>query len=409
MKKCLFIAFLGLCALAGQVFGAEITVPNLELASMGLVEDGNFGIRSSLEAEFSITGGYKYSINLGLGAEIPNLEKALSYGRFDILSMTAPGDFNDRMNNQAVLSFRSINGTIREIFGSPLELSLFIGNYDKLGSGVDFPGYFGTVPVGTGYKGFFYFPQGLNGDPFFRFNGAIHSIKGTGLALKGIFGNIAPALYIYHDLSFSEGFTQDNLNPGGNYDPGRYSADLRLLANWEYAKFEVFFGYTYANHDNSAFRGGTLAWVGYGPVALLIQAGITYYEAETCIKLDNCYFLLEPQLRIGVIGVNATFFYRPVFYMNRIINDGTEKTRHTADANARVFYKDETRSPFEAGIEGTTNFDIKYGTDVNVRISPYISAVTSGLRWEFALRFNPKYKWEDENLLEGFIGIQTSF
>jgi len=417
MKKHFFIVFWSFFAFCPRLFGADITVPNLELASRGAVEDGNFGIKSSLKADISITGGYKYGFSIGLGAEIPNLEKALSYGRLDLPTASSdplPGsdhdemvkELNDRYNNQAVLSIRSVKATVREVFDTPLEISFFIGYHDSLGSGDEFQEYYGTDPIGTGFRGFFYYPDGLNHDPFFRFNGAIHSIKGTGLAFKAVLGNFIPALYIYHDLSFPE----NQLSQNGSYEPGRYSADLKLLANGENAKFEVFFGGTYANHDKTVLRGGALAWFGSGPLSLLMQAGVSYYEVESSMEIDNCYFLMEPRLRFDKIGANLTFFYHPVYYMNRIIQDDANKpVRGSADINLRIFFGNIQKSAFEAGLETTANLKIEDKKKVGLWVSPFISVVTSGLRWDIALRFNPKYKWEGENPMEGFIGIRTSY
>ena len=407
MKKCLLSALLCFFALNAGLFGAEITVPNVELASRGVKEDGNFEIRSSLDAEIAVTGGYKYGFTLGLGAEIPNLEKALSYGRFDILSMTNPDDFNDRMDNQPVLAIRSIKATAREIFNTPLEISFFIGRNDKLGSGDEFQEYFGTVPIGTGLKGFFYYPEGLNGDPFLRYNGAIHNILGTGLSFKAVLGNFVPAVYIYQDLSFMENQTVPGL--GGNYQSGRYSGDVKLLANWENAKFEIFFGGTYSSDEKEVLRGGALAWFGSGPIAFLLQAGIPYYEAGKKLDIDNCYFLMESRLRLEKIGAKLTFFYNPVYYMNQIIWEGTEKANGRADINLRMFYGDITKSAFEAGLESTAHLKIQDGEDYRIWVSPFVSIITSGLQWDLALRFNPRHYWKKGDLMEGFIGIRTAY
>lgn len=384
------------------------------------MEDGDFSIRSSVEAEIAISGGYKYGFSLGLGAEIPNLGKSLSYGRLDL--PYAAGDpptgteynemideINDRLNNQAIISVRSLNATIREVFDKPLEITFFIGHFDKLGSGDEFQEYFGTENIGTGLKGFFYYADGLNNDPFFRFNGAIHSVMGTGLALKGVFGNIIPALYIYHDLSFP--MYQEN--QGGSYQPGRYSADFKLLANGENAKFELFMGFTYANHGNNVLRGGALAWFGTGPLSFLMQAGISGYETGTTMDIDNCYFLMEPRLRFDKFGANLTFFYHPVYYMNRVIWDDdnpAEKARGRADINLRVFYGDINKSAFETGLEVLVNLKVQNGEEARLWISPFISTVTTGLQWDLALRFNPRYFRDKEgDPMEGFIGIKTSY
>ena len=409
MKKgfilCLF-------ALGYAVFGAEITVPELDLASRGAMEGGDFNISSSMEAVIAIDGGYKYGFSLGLGAEIPNLQKAFSYGRMELpyASLGVPDQDEyealiDALNNQAVVSIRSLSATVREIFGAPLEASFFIGRYDTLGSGDEFPDYFGVEPIGTGLRGFYYYPEGLNGDPFLRFNGAMHNIMGTGLAFKAMFGSIVPVLYIYHDLSFPD----ETSSKKGAFKPGCFSADLKLLINSENAKFELFMGGTYVHHGNVVLRGGALAWLGTGPVSFLIQAGITAYEVESDISLDNFYFLMEPRLRFAYFGATFTFFFHPVFYMNKTIMDGTNRDRGRADFSLKLFFGDINKSTFEAGLESIVNMKMYEGEEYNIWISPFFSTVTTGLRWDFALRFNPRYFWDKGELMEGFIGIRTSF
>ena len=413
MKKCLLTAFFTLFCLYRGFFGAEITVPELELVTRGAMEDGNFTLSSSLGAEISISGGYKYGFSIGLGAEITNLQKALSYSRFDVGGYMLAGpdyeEFSEHLNSQAFFSIRSLKATVRELFDKPLELSFFIGQHDKLGSGDDFPEYFGTPVIGSALRGFFYYPEGLNDDPSLRFNGGIHTIMGTGLSLKAILGNIIPVFYLYQDLSFPK--DQSFLGQAGSYDPGRYSADFRLLANGENAKFEVFFGSTYSHPNNMVLRGGAMAYFSSGPFAFMMQAGIPYWETTSAIDIDNCYFLMEPRFRFEKIGANLTFFYHPVFFRNKIIYDSnrTDKARGRADINLRVFYGDLTKSAFEAGLETMVNLKIQDGEDFDLWVSPFLSTVTTGLRWDFALRINPRFFWDKGDLMEGFIGIRTAY
>ncbi|MDR2211478.1 MAG: hypothetical protein LBO65_08470 [Spirochaetaceae bacterium] len=415
MKRSFFIAVFAGGALVLGLFGAEITVPHLELASRGSVEDGDFGIRTSAEADISLQGGYKYGIILGLGAEIPNLQKALSYGRIELPYGSTPGptgdeynalveEVNERFNNQATLSIRSVEASVRDLFGGPLEAGFFIGHYDKLGSGEDFQDLFGSLPVTTGLRGFLYYPEGLGGDPSLRFNGSVHSIMGTGIALRGMFREkLVPSLYIYHDLSFLDETT-------GAYLPGHYSGDFRLLANSAAVKFEFFTGLTYVNHDNPVIRGGVLAFFDAGTLALLMQAGVPYWEATEDFDINNWYFLLEPRIRAGQIGSTLTFFYHPVYYMNRIIRDKNgDPEQGRADLNFKIFYGDINHSAFEGGLEATLGLKMYNGEDINLWVSPFVQIAGAGLLWNFKLRFNALYFNEGGDFAEGFIGIRTAY
>ncbi|MDR1308047.1 MAG: hypothetical protein LBK74_10805 [Treponema sp.] len=414
MKKALVMVLIVLFIPPGGLFTAEITVPHLELASRGTVEDGDFGISTSAEADIALNGGYKYGITLGLGAEIPNLEKALSYGRLDMpyLNSSPTGDdynelshmVEDRFNNQATLSIRYLEAVVRDLFDKPLELAFFIGRYNKLGSGDGFQERFGTVQVGTDMRGFLYYPEGLGGDPSLRFNGAIHGILGTGLALKGLFfDKVVPSVYLYQDLSFQDPVT-------GTYLPGHYSGDFSLMVNGEIVKFEGFTGITYINQDNPVLRGGLLAYVGSGPMGLLMQAGLPYWEAGKSITIDNFYFLLEPRLRFEKLGMGLTFFYHPVYYMNReILDENNDQDSGKADINLKVFYGDISRSPFEGGVETTLGMRIHNGEDMTLWVSPFVRTVTSGLLWDFKVRVNVLYFSKGGDLMEGFIGIRTAY
>jgi hypothetical protein len=416
MKKPIIMVFGLLFIPLWSLVSAEITVPHLELASRGSIEDGNFGISTSAEADIALNGGYKYGITLGLGAEIANLEKALSYGRLDMPYLSGGGsptgaDYNDlshtvedRFNNQATLSIRYLEATVRDLFDKPLELSFFIGHYDKLGSGDEFPERFGTVQVGTDMRGFLYYPEGLGGDPSLRFNGAIHGVLGTGMALKGLFlDKIVPSLYVYQDLSFKDTVT-------GTFLPGHYSADFALMVNGGAVKFEGFAGITYVTHDNPVLRGGLLAYISSEPMGLLIQAGLPSWKAEDNVTIDDFYFLLEPRVRFEKMGMSLTFFYHPVYYMNReILDENNEQDKGKADINLKAFYGDIGRSNFEGGLETTLGMRMHNGEDMTLWVSPFVRVATSGLLWDFKVRVNVLHFSKGGDLAEGFIGIRTAY
>ncbi|MDR2182344.1 MAG: hypothetical protein LBN92_06680 [Treponema sp.] len=437
MKRTLFGTFFVLAALSPALFGADITVPRLEWFSRGSMVNDELVIASAAEAELAVNGGYKYGITLGLGLEVPNMERAVSHGRLNLqhAASGSPPDageynklvdeVNDRFNNQATLSFRMLEATARELFGKPLDFSFFTGTYDSLASGDDFAPNFGTAPVGTDLRGFFYYADGLRvldpraplppsvvpeQDPGIRFNGAIHTITGTGGKITYTPADrIITSFYIYQDLSFRDSGT-------GAARTGHYSGDLSLLANFEHIKLEAFAGSTYSNDretkEETVFRGGLLACFSSGAgTELLIQAGVPYWRKGGDFAIDNCYFLLEPRFRFGIAGLTLTFFYRPSYYNNRMIVDEDGKREHgLADINAKLFFGSLETSAVQGGIEGTVELGIRENEDIKMWISPFLSAVSSGLLWDFKVRINPRYFTSGESTAaEGYIGIRTSF
>jgi hypothetical protein len=409
MKKTLIRAFFALFALflvPQWLFGAEITVPRLEFASRGASKDGDFIVSTSAEADIAVSGGYKYGMTLGLGFEAQNLEKAFSYGRIEPLPAGGTPDADDynnladRLSNQAVLSVRLLEATAREVFGKPLDLSFFAGHYHALGSGDEFVSRFGTVPVGSSYRGFFYFPEGIGNDPSRRYNGGIHSIFGTGVAASlSLSDNVVSGLYAYQDLSYR------HLSPDETTG-GRFSGDFRILVNGEKIKFEFFSGGSYLGDGKPAFHGGLLALFSSGVgFDFLFQGGIPFWRYDEGVSIDNCYFLMEPRLRIGKAGLHITFFYHPVYYQN--IEEIDERGR--ADVNTKLFFGDINESLFEWGLESTMRFQIKNGEDLSIWLSPFVGVVTSGLRWDFKVRVNPLYFTKGGDMVEAFIGIRTAY
>ncbi|MDR2144050.1 MAG: hypothetical protein LBP29_06750 [Treponema sp.] len=413
MKKTLIRAlfvFFALFSVSQWLFGAEITVPRLEFASRGASEDGDFTISTSAEADIAVNGGYKYGITLGLGFEAQNLEKALSYGRLELpYALSDPtkdeynamvDELNDRHSNQAVLSVRLLEATAREVFGKPLDLSFFAGHYHALGSGDEFVSRFGTAPVGSSYRDFFYFPDGIGNDSSRRYNGGIYSIFGTGVAAAlNLSDNVVSSFYAYQDLSYR------HLYPG-EQQGGCFSGDFRLLVNSEKIKLEFFSGGSYLRDKAPAFHGGVLALFSSGAgFDFLVQGGIPFWRYGEGISIDNCYFLMEPRLRIGKAGLHITLFYRPVYYQN--IEETDEQGR--TDINVKLFFGDINKTFFEWGLESTVKLQIRTGEDISMWVSPFISVITSGLQWDFKVRVNPLYFAEGGNIAEAFIGIRTAY
>jgi hypothetical protein len=415
-----------LAGLQIPLFGAEISVPRFEAASRGASQEGEFVVSSSVNADIALDGGYKYSALLGFSFDARNLEKAMAYRSFGLAPMPgmtawpSPPDapagsgvseegyrelvdaYNaivDRMNNQAVLSFRIARAVVRDLFKLPLELTYFIGVADDFCSGDEFSSRFGTDPIGSEYRGFFYFPEGIGGDVTRQYNG-IHGVRGTGLSLALSSWNfLTPLLYIYEDFSFIDSRT-------GLADLGHYSGDLRLLVNLKTVKLEGFAGTTLAKGEKPMFRGGVLAWFDSGKGAdFLFQCGIPGWKQGEAFGIDNFYFLMEPRIRFGIMGLGLTFFYHPLRYLQV----ETPDERGRADINLKFSAGDLSSAGVAGGLETTMQLKNDDGVDFSFFISPFIGFITSGLRWDAKIRVNPLAFDHPGEMLEVFIGIQSAF
>jgi hypothetical protein len=397
-----------ICAGPAALFGAGITVPRLEAMTRGAMEGDDFVLSSTAEADVAIEGGYKYSVYLGFSFSSGDLERFLARKKLDIDSLLIPPDENDfnnlaksvedRLNNQASLGLRVLKAVTREPFGLPVELGYFLGRAGFFASGDDFPRYFGTAPLGSDFRGFMYFPQGIGGDITRQYYG-IHQVSGTGLSLAYMgWENVIPLGYFYQDLGYTD------LN--GAYEAGHYSGDLRLLVNGRAVRFEAFGGLSFHYGDKNIYRGGFLAHLSAGEgTELLIQCGVPGWQQGDTFDVDNIFFLLEPRVRLGFFALHTTFFYHPLWYLQEINADEQGK----ADINLKFIFGNLAVSRFEFGLEFTGGLQTAAMDDRYAYISPFISVVTSGLRWDAKFRIDPFEYDNIGKLFEFFMGIRTAY
>jgi hypothetical protein len=401
---------IGLILLTAPVLflpGAEITVPRLELASRGASEDGEFAVSTNAAVDIALNGGYKYGILLGLSFESANLGRAFSYRNFEA-ELLDPGaavtadEYNrlaDRFNNRAVLSFRTAKATVRELFKLPLEFSYFAGLSDAFCSGEEFTLRYGFSDIETDFTGFYYFPEGIGGNPYRRYNG-IHAVQGTGFSLALTrWDNVIPLLYLYQDIPY--------INSGGAVsETTHYSGDIRTLFNWEKIKIEVFGGISAAKDAVPDLRGGVLAFFTSGGGAdFLIQCGIPGWVQGEEFSIDNMYFLMEPRLSFGLFAVHVNFFYHPLEYLHI----KTEEERGKADINIKFLLGNMEEFRLRGGLETTLGLKADKAEDFSCKISPFVSLLSDGLRWDLKLRFNP-LSWENpEEVTEIFVGVRTAY
>ena len=383
---------------------AEFTLPRLEMASRGRMNDGEFVVSSSLSADIALSGGYKYAFLLGFSLEAQDLTRALAHRNFkvDFLDTGAsvdPEEYNvlaDKLNNQAYLGFRVARATIRDIFGLPLEFSYFIGEGDNFCTGDDFSSRFGIYPVGTDFRGFFHFPEGIGGVQTRQYNG-IHGVRGTGFSFTLTkWDNIVPMFYLYNNILYNSNVFQEN---------SFYSGDLRLLYHHGWLSIEGFTGVSFDSAMASSLRWGLMLHIAPGNGAeFFAQAGIPGWTTGEKINIDNWYFLMEPRLRLGNFGLAATFFYRPVEY----IHVYTEEEKGKADINIK-FQFGNPDSGFTGGFETGGELTVVDPNDFVYHISPFVSYFSGGIRWDAKIRIKPLNFDAPGEIFEFFIGVRTAF
>ena len=389
-----------------SVQAAELTVPRFEMVTLGRTLNGDFSLASSVSLDLSLSGGYKYALALGFSFNSSDLAKTLAYRNFRFQPFTDPvmaddlndltDQINDMLNNQGTLSFRMVRASISDLFKIPLELSFFIGEGDDFCSGDEYTTRFGYDPIGTEYKGLFYFPSGINGDINRRYNG-IYGVRGTGLSLAFTkWNNFIPMIYFYESYSPFAFLA-------GTAGKPMFSGDFRFLLNYDSFKLEGFTGLSYM--DSLIVRGGLLAHFYAGrAVEFLIQAGLSGWDLEQKLNIDNFFFLMEPRFRFGIFGINLTIFYHPVIYNNL----PTPAEQGKADINLN-FFAQIPGLDMRAGIEGNMSMKVDKMDDFTLFVAPYATFFTGGLLWDVKLRVNFLGKKIPQEMFEIFIGVKSSF
>jgi hypothetical protein len=409
IKKNFFAGILWGIFAGFSLFAADISVPRLEMTTWGRVEDGDFALASVVSADLALSGGYKYGVLLGMNFETDDIAKAFGYRNFNFGRLSGPvtdkeyndlvDSVNDRFNNQAALRFRIARATARNIFNRPLELSYFLGLGDEFCSGDEFSLRFGTPPLGTSFRGFFYFPEGIGGNMARQYRG-LHEVQGTGLSLVLTrWEKVVPIFYLY------ENFPEINALTGGNGD-ARFSGDARVLIGQERFNIETFYGMSLTSGMDLSLRGGVLAHLAPGNgVEFFFQGGVPNYDLGEDFGIDHFYFLLEPRLRLNRTAFYLTFFYHPLEYLHV----RTTGERGRADLNFKFIAGDIRSSGFHWGLEATMGLKLDGMEDISLRISPLASILSGGLQWDAKIRVNPLSSDEPAGIFDVFIGVKTAY
>ena len=138
------------------LFSANITVPTFELITHASPLGGVYALQTYGNVVIQIEGGYKFGAQIDL----------------NFLSSINP-NFSLEQYPGNSLGVYGASAIMREVFGSSIDISYFVGQNDYFCRGDGFS-YFGATTFATSYSGYMYFPAG----PLYQ---GIYQVNGTGV------------------------------------------------------------------------------------------------------------------------------------------------------------------------------------------------------------------------------------
>jgi hypothetical protein len=114
---------------------------------------------------------------------------------------------------------------------------------------------------------------------------------------------------------------------------------------------------------------------------------------------------MEPRIDFGFFRLFLTFFYHPLHYLSVV----TREERGKADINIKFLTGNLFRYGIEGGLETTLRIKTSEGEDYFFGITPFISLVNDGFRWDFKIRWNPLGLNKPAESFELFAGIRTVY
>ncbi len=365
----------------GTVFSADLSIPTMELITRADFSGSVPEITSRGKVVIDLTGGYKFGGNLSLGFDSSDL----SYSSADISDYdNSSSDLANYLSNQTYLTFQAAEITLRDVLAGGTAITYFIGKTNVLCSGDDFPRIFGSYPIATRYRGYLYFPSN-------EFDG-IHRINGTGMKIATTWGsdNNLTSFYLYKD-----GYLPDTY----------FSSDIRTMFNFNSLKIESFAGSTFPYGSAGLFRGGFLLHYRSGDIGeFLAQIGVPQWDPSASFEIDNLFFLFEPRINFNMFSIILTLFWHPGYYLQQQTVD-----TGTSNVHLNFMFGDLSKSPLAGGIESSVTFDSNSAdSQFNIVATPYVSAITAGVIWNFMVNIN-LFPFTLNDMFEGIIGIKAEF
>lgn len=384
---CIFLVCFILLFIHSHLEAANIDVSSLEIICHGAYDEtSDYSIVLATDGEMvmNIEGGYKFGASVIFGFKSEDLENAIKAKTLGLL-------------------FKSGRITVREIFGTLMAFSFFIGENDILCSGEGFVDYFGTDLIETNYSGFLYFPEG-------QVYEGIHTISGTGCSFmfRPVADRLLFNLYAYQDDHF--------VDDTGNFAPGRFSLDLRTILNFEPIKLDFFLGATGpCDAEAGYYRTGLLFYAKAGPVEFYTQAGIPRWDpvadkdSDTEIfGLDLFYLLFETKLNFDIVVITPSFFIHPGYYQQNPTNE-----EGMMDINVNIAFGNIFKHLVSGGVEGNFSFTENLVEGLNIKVFPFVSFITPGVVWQLKCGitlFSDPLPYDNlPGMFEGMISIQAGF
>ncbi|MFP4483233.1 MAG: hypothetical protein ACLFO1_00110 [Spirochaetaceae bacterium] len=372
--------FLGAAVVVGA---ADVAVPRFSLASRGTLEDGAFLLDTRADVDIALEGGFKFGGDLTFSFESDQLEE----------DTDLPSEYDaDAVGRRLArtLIFQSASITIRELFDSPLNMSYFTGRTDRFGTSDGFIALFGTDDFGTHFAGYNTFPDGVAYEGFYQ-------IEGTGISLHT---NPLAKAYVISAHTYQD----------PRLGTGKFSSDLRFMANSDFLKAGLFVGASYPMAAYGIYRAGLLTYFqtsGRGDVQgqFFTQLALPRFDPANAadISLEDFYFLFEPRLRFEAFSLLLTLFWHPDYYLQSATNEGG-----ALDANIRAILGNPTTSQIRGGLDTRMTYNPGADQQLAVRVVPFLRVAASGILWDFAVRARV-YPFSLQESFDGLIGITTEF
>lgn len=340
----------------------------MELIARAYVDEGaSFVLDSMGVVDLSIAGGYKVGGNVVVSVE---------------------GNDLSSLSNPPNLFFKSGSAVARNLFTLPMNITLFIGEYETFCNGDIFLKKYGTIPVASKYRGYYYFPEGV------RYDG-IYTPVGAGVSIE--------TSDKFSEILQLSGLVYQDSNLGREY----WSSDVRGVFNFEKIKIDAFFGYSFPISMYGYMHTGILFFYNTGiGTEFLMQVGIPKYDFHMDhFSINLFYFFFEPRVHFNIFSIFMSLFWHPEYYQQ-------QSTYELGDTDINMDFRvgNLTKNPFAGGMETNLAFQAANPStkQIQVTFSPYFSAVTTGTQWNLKMNFNV-FPFSVTNLFECFVGVTAEF